>query len=94
MTDEELKQTMQAISESLAKLSDPDQPLSKEEERRKYLLLLKKETLEKIKSAREKNQKTEELRQSMVYGLLESWGEKHPNLMRVVRSKFGLDMFA
>ena len=86
MTDEQIEKTIQDISESLDELSDPDKPLTKEEGNRKQILLLKKETLQKIKEAREKNEKDQELLHTANYGLLTSLGEKHPYLMHLVRS--------
>jgi len=93
MTDEELQKEIQDISESINNLSKPDDPLSKEERRCRAVLLLKKETLDKIKDARERNDKNAELHHSMVYGLLTSWGEKHPYLMGLVQSSFRWNAF-
>ena len=55
MTDEELQQTIQELDEDMDKLSDSDKPLTRKEKRRKQILVLKKETLQKIKTAREKH---------------------------------------
>jgi len=86
MTDEELQKAIQEVSESIANLSKPDDPLSKEERRRREVLLLKKDVLDKIKDAREKKDKSKELQHTMTYGLLTAWGEKHPYLMSLVQS--------
>ncbi len=93
MTDEELQQTIQEVSESLDKLSDPDQPLTKEEERRRRILLYKKEILQKIKEAREKNNIRQEHAHTLTYGLLTSLGAKHPYLMYLLQSKFRWNVF-
>jgi len=93
MTDEEIQQAIQDVTESINNLSKADKPLPKEEARRGRVLLLKRETLKKIKEAREKDQKGEELHHTITYGLLTSWGEKHPYLMALVRSNIRWDGF-
>ena len=93
MTDEELEQEVREVNEGLKGLPESDKPLSKEDMRRKQVLLLKKDTLEKIKDAREKNEKNEELYYAMFYGLLTSWGEKHPYLASLVKANFRWNMF-
>jgi len=93
MTDEELQKEIQNVSESIDNLSKPDDPLSKEERRHRAVLLLKKDILDKIKDAKGKNDKNAELHHSMVYGLLTSWGEKHPYLMSLVQSSFRWNAF-
>ena len=82
MTDEELQQEIQSLSESLDKL--PDDPSTKQERSQRYNLLLKKETLQKIKQAREKGSERDEAHNLMVYNLLETWGEKHPFMTHLV----------
>jgi len=86
MTNEELEQEIRDVSESIESLAEPEKPLSKEEKRHRDVLLLKKEILDNIKDAREKNDKSGEIRNLMTYGLLTSWGEKHPYLMSIVQS--------
>ena len=93
MTDEELQQTIQEVSENLDKLSDPDQPLTKKEERRRRILLYNKEILQKIKEAREKHDIRQEHIHTLTYGLLTSLGEKHPYLMYLLQSKFRWSIF-
>ena len=93
MTDEELEQALQKLSESIEELSDPEKPLSKEERKHQYILLLKKETLQKLKQAREKNDKHQEFQHAAMYGLLTSWGEKHPFLLHLARIKLRWAMF-
>jgi len=87
MTDEELQQELQNISESLDKLPDSDKPLFKEERRRKHMLLLKKETLLRIKQAKEKKDLNQEIKCNMDYALLEEFGERHPLLLHLARIK-------
>jgi len=85
MTDEDLQEAIREVSESLDNLPKSADSLSKEDKRRRQLLLLKKETLDRIKAAREKNDKDEELYNIMLYGLLTSWGKKHPYFISLVR---------
>ena len=93
MNDEELQQKIQEVSESIDKLSDPDKPLTKKEENHKRVLLLMKETLEKIKTAREKGDKEQEMANIMNYGLLATYGEKHPILTHLMRIKLRSNLF-
>ena len=81
------------VGESIDNLPKSDKSLSKEERRRKEILLLKKEILDKIKDAREKNEKGQELHHTMVYGLLTSLGEKHPYLMALIQSNLRWSSF-
>ena len=93
MTDEELQQELQDISESLDKLSNSDKPLTEQEKRRKHILLLKKETLQKIREARVKKDLMQERDLTVTYGLLTSMGEKHPFLTGFLRTKFRWHVF-
>jgi len=93
MTDEELQKEIQDVCESIDNLPKSDKSLSKEERKCRAVLLLKKELLDKIKDAREKNDKNAELHHSMVYGLLTSWGETHPYLMSLVQSNLRWSAF-
>ena len=85
MTDEELQQAMQAVSEGLNKLSDPDEPLTKEEKRRKGVLLSRKYALDGIKEAKEKGDRRREITSTIDYSLLTDMGEKHPFLAHIMR---------
>ena len=93
MTDEELEQEIQKLNEGLEELSDPEKPLSKEERKRQHLLLLKKETLEKAKQAKEKNDQKQEIENLAMYGVLTSWGEKHPFLVHLARIRLRWNIF-
>ena len=93
MTNEELETAFLEVNEGLKVLPESDKTLSKDDMRHKQVLLLMKDTLEKIKDARAKNQKSEELYNSMFYGLLTSWGEKHPYLASLARANFRWNMF-
>jgi hypothetical protein len=85
MTDEELQLAMKEVSENLEKLSHSAEPLTREEGRRKQVLLFRKDALEKIKEAKEKGKRSQELRSSMDYSILTDWGEKHPFLAHIMR---------
>ena len=93
MTDEELEQQMQELDEGIKELSDREKTLTKEEERRKHILTLKKEVLQKIKEARAKKNVTQELNYTVTYGLLNTYGEKHPYFMHFLQSKFRMNIF-
>ena len=85
MTDEELQQATKEVSESLEKLPDPEKPLTKDERRHKHWLLSRKDALERIKEAKEKDNGSQELRITMDYSLLTEWGEKRPFWAHIMR---------
>ncbi len=93
MTDEELQRELQNISEAIDRLSKADEPLTSKERRHRQILLLQKETLQRIKEARAKKDFMQERDQTVTYGLLTSMGEKHPLLMSFLRSKFRWHIF-
>jgi len=93
MTDKELQKEIRDVSESIDNLPKSNESLSKEERRRREVLLLRKEILNKIKDAREKNDKSKELHNTMVYGLVTSWGETHPYLASLVQSNLRWNAF-
>ena len=86
MTDEDLEREMQKLSENIDELSKADS-LTKQEKRRQNLLESKKETLERIKQAKEKKNQSQEIKYTMDYALLEEYGEKHPLLLHFARIK-------
>jgi len=88
MTDEELQRAIQEVSKELDKLSNREKPLTKKEKRHRQILSLQKETLQKIKEARAKNDTIQERALTIDYGLLTSMAEKHPFLTGFLRSKF------
>ena len=90
MTDEELEKTIQEVSESLDNLPEPDEHTPRH---RREMLLLKKKTLFKIKEAKKKGNSSQELRNSVYYSLLTSWGEKHPFLLSLVMSQLRWSRF-
>ena len=93
VTDEELQRAIQKVSKSLDKLYNSEKPLTKAEKRRKQILSLQKQTLQKIKEARRNGDTVEERALSIDYGLLTSMGEKHPFLMSFLRTKFKWQVF-
>ena len=87
MTDAELQKEIKDVSESMDKLSKSDKPLTKEEKQHEQRLLVRKDVLYQIKEAKEKQKQGEEIRHTMTYALLTSWGERHPYLMYLMSSK-------
>lgn len=88
MTDKELQRAIQAVSKSIDKLYNSEKPLTKKEKRHRQILSLQKETLQKIKEARAKNDFMQERALTIDYGLLTTMAEKHPFLMGFLQSKF------
>jgi len=84
MTDKELQRVSKEVSADIDKLSNLDRPLTKEEGRYRAKLSKRKYVLDRIKQAREKNRKEDEIYNSAVYELLVPWGERHPFLMGIV----------
>jgi len=84
MTDEQLQQALQEVSDGLDKLSNSKKPLTKEKRKDRGRLLRRKYILERIKEAKEKPHKAEEFYNSAIYELLVPWGEKHPFLMAIM----------
>jgi len=93
MTDEEILQTIQELSDDIEKLSVPDKPITKEEKHRKRILRLKKDTLLKVLESREKSNASQEMRLLVNYGLLDSMAEKHPILTYFLQAKFRMNIF-
>ena len=93
MTDQELQQAIKEVGERLDKLPESEESLTREERQRRQLLLLEKETLQKIQEAREKRNISKELSHTVTYGLLTSLGEKHPFLMYLLQAKFRWNIF-
>ena len=91
MTNEEIEKEVIILTESLEKLTASDS-LTKKEKRQKYILSLKKATLLSIKEARENNNKSQEFQGIAQYGVLTSYGDKHPLLLLLARSKFGIGL--
>ena len=83
-SDEELQQALKEVSDSLDRLSKSEKPLTKGEKKDRGRLSRRKYILERIKEAKEKHQKGEEIYNSAVYDLLVPWGEKHSFLMSIM----------
>ncbi len=81
------------MCESIDRLSDPDKPLTKEEKIRKQVLLLQRQALKGIKAAREKGNVQQEIIAGIDYALLTEYGEKHPFLMRFIKSQTTWNVF-
>jgi len=87
MTDDELEQEIQNLGEAIDKLAKAEGPLTKQEKRRRHILPLKKDILQRMQQAREKKDRNQELKCSMDYALLEEFGERHPILLHLARIK-------
>jgi len=95
MTEEQLKEAIQGVSgelDGLANLSNLERPLTREEEKHRGKLRLRKYVLDKIKEAKDKNQRSDELYNTTYYNMLVPWGEKHPILffllMRIIKARW------
>ena len=84
MTDEELKEKLQEVSADIDKLSNLDRPLTKEEERDRARLKYRNYVLDRIREAKEKHRRDDEVFNSTVYEMLVSWGERRPILMLIM----------
>ena len=88
MTDEELERLIEEIAGQLAVLKDtPEEPLSKEDRKKKYLLQAKQRALEKIKMARKSGSARQEVRAQMDYALLNEYGHRNWILYNLARSR-------
>jgi len=87
MTNEEIDKLIKEYSEELEKWSVSEKVLSRQDKHHINLLLLKKETLEKIQEARAKGRNYREFSLTINYGLLTSIGEKYPFLIPLIKAK-------
>ena len=90
MTNEEINELIQELSEEIDKLSDPEKTLTKKEKRHQNIILMERETLEKLKEAKEKGKSQQEYSLTVTYGLLTSIGEKYPFLIPFIKAKSGI----
>lgn len=90
MTDEEINELIKEQSKEIEQWSISERELSNQDKRHINILLLKKETLEKLKAAREKGRSHQEFSLTITYGLLTSIGEKYPFLIPFIKSKSSL----
>ena len=92
ISEEQLKELHQEISGELDNLSDLERPLTKEEGKHRKKLQFRKYVLDRIKEAKDKDQKSDELYNTTYYQMLVPWGEKHPVLfffwMRIIRARW------
>ena len=93
LTDEQLQQALREIHEGLDSLPKPGKPITKEQKKQGYLLVLKKQALETIKAAKEKQHTSDEMHHTMIYSMLNSWVGKHPMLIGFLKSRLRWDMF-
>ncbi len=92
MNDTELTDAIKDVEGNLESLKKAE-PLGKQEKRRRNVLEMRRDTLLKIKEAREKGDKSEEFRQIGMYGLLTASEGKHPMFLRMARQRFGMNLF-
>ena len=92
MTDEELTEEIQRLSEDIERLSKAES-LTIKEKRRQRILPLEKELLQRIKQAREKKDGNAEFRYGMDYAVLTTFEDKHPILMHLARIKLRWNPF-
>lgn len=92
MTEEQLQGLRQEVGGELDNLSNLERTLTREEEKHRGKLRLRKYVLEKIKEAKDKNQRSDELYNTTYYQMLVPWGEKHPILffllMRIIKARW------
>ena len=92
MTKEQWQEAMAGVSAELEGLTNLERELTDEEKKRRNKFRVRKYVLEKIKEARDKNQKSDELYNTTYYQMLVPWGEKHPILfflwMRIIKARW------
>ncbi len=92
ISEEQLKELRQEINGELDNLSNLERPLTVEEKKHQGRLRMRKYVLDKIKEARDKDQKSDELYNTTYYQMLVPWGEKHPILfffwMRIIKARW------
>jgi len=92
LSEEQWKEAMAGVTAELEGLDNLERPFTDEEKKRRNRFRTRKYVLEKIKEARDKNQKSDELYNTTYYQMLVPWGEKHPILfffwMRFIRGRW------
>ncbi|MFC1914197.1 hypothetical protein ACFLXF_02870 [Chloroflexota bacterium] len=89
MTDEDLEKEIQEVHESINKLAESDEPLTKEKIKDRDTLATRKMVLEMIKEAKEKKRINDEIYNNLVYSFLKSaWVQRHPFLASMILRHF------
>ncbi len=92
MTAEQWQEAMAGVSAELEGLASLERTLTDEEQKRQNRFRIRKYVLDKIKEARDKDSKSDELYNTTYYQMLVPWGEKHPVLfffwMRIIRARW------
>jgi len=92
MTEEQLRELRQEVDGELEKLSSLERSLTGEEKKQQNIYRIRKYVLEKIKEAKDKDQKGDELYNTTYYSMMVPWGEKHPILfaflMRIIKARW------
>jgi hypothetical protein len=85
-----MEKQMGDISGQLEQLADgPERPPGKPEKKRRGVLRARLAALERVRAAREEGDVNKETRANLDYTLLTEYGEKHPLLFNLVRSRIG-----
>ncbi len=92
MNEEQLQGLLQEVSGELDRLDNLERPLTGEEKKQQNIYHIRKYVLDKIKEAKDKNQRSDELYNTTYYSMLIPWGEKHPVLfflwMRIIKARW------
>jgi hypothetical protein len=84
LTSEALQQALQEASDGLEELSGLERTLTREEEKERFRLNRRQYVLSKIKEAKDKDRRDDEVYNTTVYEFLVPWGERHPFLMSLL----------
>jgi hypothetical protein len=87
MTEQELEELIQANSERIAGMSQPEQPLSKQEKNLKHMLRLQGDALERIKAAKAKGDMQNEIKAGIDYAVYKEYENRHPLLVFLVKAR-------
>ncbi len=92
MSEEQLKELRQEVGGELDQLANLERALTGEERKQRNKLRIRKYVLDKIKEAKDKGQRSDELFNTTYYQMLVPWGEKHPVLfflwMRIIKARW------
>lgn len=92
LNEEQLKELQQEFDGELDRLASLERPLTRDEEKQRNRLRFRKYVLDKIKEAKDKKQRSDELFNTTYYNMLVPWGEQHPILfaiwMRILKARW------
>ena len=88
MTDEELENLAKELSGQIEQLpDDPEKPLNRAERKHKLVLRARRQTLERVKEAKEKGNINQEAKAYLDYGLLTDYGERNIFLYNLMKAR-------